>query len=186
MTEDLVEGERKARIPWVSQPAMGSLGTITGTADLDRYGEDLSPDPSLDASPGMDTDPYGPEPDRKGRTGTSASRTDKPAATAKEIGQLVAAVLVALAVAGSTVVRWRTRGRKRLRQPTEDQAAAVGEPLGRIAYRHIPLPKLVPDLADAVQAAVAINRYLDDGSLTVYADHATDSGMPADLNQEIQ
>lgn len=179
MTEILDEPPRRGKLPMFTQPAP----TPTWSATMGDGPAPDSPIPYLPDSLETDTDPSEREVPRSGRTSTSGSRTDGPKqATQKEVGQLVAGLVVALAVGASMFLRWRSGNRLRLRQPTDEQAAEVGQPLGRILVRHVPLPQLVPDLADAIAAAVGLNRFLDDGPLVLYA--PTDAGLPADLTQE--
>lgn len=176
------EGPRRGRIPMFS----GSTATADPTMDPPWLGPgQTDQDSPLYQTGSLETDTSLSEPEVPPgrRTGTSASRTDGPKqASQKEVGQLVAGLLLAVAVGASMFVRRRSGNRLRLRQPTREQASDVGTPLGRIAYRHIPMHQLVPDLADAIEAAVAFNDYLDDGPLTLYA--PADAGLPADLNQQ--
>lgn len=146
-----------------------------------------SPDPeNPPAGPETDTSPFDRATQRPGRDATRTAISDlagdKPLATVKEVGELVGAIVAALAVGLALALKWQTGNRSKLRQPTKAQASAIGQPLGEIAYRHIPTSKLVPDLRDAVLAAVALNSYLDDGPLI--SPNTPDAGVPADINQE--
>jgi hypothetical protein len=103
-----------------------------------------------------------------------AKKPDSEQTTRLMIGAL------GLVVAGAVfLVKLRTK--RKLRQPTKSQYRDIAEPLARLALRHADVSWLNPDLVDIIAAGSATGAYLNDGDLLEGS--ATDSGVPADLNQ---
>lgn len=124
----------------------------------------LSPLPGSPADPGYPGGSHVPTPRTDASTSTSASLTDR------EARKLTPQLAVALVAAGFAIAGWVVSGWKRgqkLREPTKDQAKAIGQPLGRILARHVPVEWLNADLIDAVEMTAETGNYLNDGPLLI-------------------
>jgi hypothetical protein len=79
-----------------------------------------------------------------------------------------AAAVALLAMGAGLVVRFRTKGQRRLRQPTDDQRKAVAKPLGSILARRVSLLRgqNAADLIDALTAIAGVGTWIEDGPLT--------------------
>lgn len=92
------------------------------------------------------------------RTRTSSAGRGDP----RVAGRLFAGLLAILS--GTAAWVFYRRGRH-LRQPTPRQLDDIGQPLGRILVRYLPLDVVGPTLVDATEAAAATHAYLLDGPL---------------------
>ena len=186
MDSDLDQQSPKSRpvtfLPGFRQPARPRATDPMRPEDSDP----VDPDDPSEPATGSPADPGYPggldaaKPPRSDTsTATSASRTDA------EARKLTPELAVALVVAGFAVASWAVRGWKRghkLRQPTDPQAKAIGEPIGRILARHVPAELLNRDLIDAIKATAATSNYLEDGPILVA--RRSESGLPAVVNPQ--
>ncbi len=93
--------------------------------------------------------------------------TAKPVAIDKELAvEAAAAVAGLLVLAGVVAVKFRYRGERKLRKPTERQESAVARPLANIAMRRAGLGKWGKDILEGAAALFAVGDYLNDGPLT--------------------
>jgi hypothetical protein len=65
-----------------------------------------------------------------------------------------------------------------LRQPTDDELRGMGDPLGRIAGRHLPQGVVNADLLDAADFADGVRRYVTADALLIPT-HAEPGQDPA-------
>jgi hypothetical protein len=152
------------------QPPRVRLAEPTPEGSDLTVSDPLAPTPGSPADPGYPGESHAPTPRTEASTGTSASLTDREAR--KLTPQLAVALVAAgFAITGWVVSTWK-RGQK-LREPTKDQAKDIGQPLGRILARHIPVDWLNDDLIDAVEMTAGVGNYLNDGPLLTArrADH---------------
>jgi hypothetical protein len=120
-----------------------------------------------------------PEPTR---TETS-SDGDVHKPTPGEATALLVGLLGVVTVGAAALIRWRTAGRRRLRQPTGQQSRDIAAPLARIALRLTDLSWVGPNIIDGIKTATATGAYLNDGPLLLAGDDI-DPGIPADLQEE--
>lgn len=153
-----------------------TTSSSTPTGHLEPTGSLLHPLEQEGTAGNLDEAPEPPGPARRAiRTATSsAAGDDRPKVKPEVAGRLAATVVGGLALVLGYLVAMR-RG-VRLRQPTDAELKAVGDPLGRIAARHVPVAVINEDLLDAADAADAIGRYVKAGPLIEqdYADTTPD------------
>jgi hypothetical protein len=90
---------------------------------------------------------------------------------------MIGAVGVA-AMAFAIAVRLRYRGKRVLREPTNDEARDIAEPLSSMLMRRARMSKKVPDIIDGLTAIAALGTYMNAGPLTRVTDHGSETPMP--------
>lgn len=178
------------------------MDTPQVTSPLPSFRQPI-PDPPLATDPPADQEPVDlpqtPAGERAGLLGRLSLRGQKPdpstptrtssAGSSPEISEKDAVALAAglvgvIGLAAAWVVRMRHGRTMRLRRPSDADTEAIGEPLGRILWRHARQywGWVGPDLADIIKAGTATGVYLNDGDLLQPA--AVDAGIPANLQEE--
>lgn len=157
----------------------------TPTSDLPAprppAGSSPSPTPSPeDDAAGWDAAPEPPGPARNARgalrTATSSPGDDRPKTDPKVAGRVAATLIGALLM----LMGWAASHRRgwELRQPTDDELRGMGDPLGRIAGRHLPQGVVNADLLDAADFADGVRRYVTADALLIPT-HAEPGQDPA-------
>lgn len=108
-------------------------------------------------------DTTGTPPDGTGSTSGDRRRrwTWRPSGDPDKVSEVIAGLLI-LGVGGLAALVART-GRAQLRQPTAEQADAMGAPLAGIACRHLPMGLMSDDLKDLGRFGRAVKDYLEGG-----------------------
>jgi hypothetical protein len=112
------------------------------------------------------------------RTPTSSAGDDGPPPIKLDKKTATAATIAAVglaAAAAALFVRFRFKGERVLREPTDAEAAEIAGPLASLMMRHASMAKSLPDVIDVLSAIGATGSYMNAGPLTrpVTRGHAT-------------
>lgn len=174
---------RRAAVPAFQppRPPQPPAALMEPTQEIPTAGLIPSQRPAPDASPKMSLFDRARHSGRI-RTDTSSvdgptDNVDKPRAAPdkfpldKEVAvEAAGAVAGLLVLAGVLVVKWRYRGARKLRQPTDQQIDGVARPAANMLMRRAGLGRYGVDLLQGLAALATVGAYLNDGPLTHPAD----------------